>query len=34
MALGRTGGAEVRDDARLRWVIGGSPVVDGHEPSM
>ena len=26
MALGRAGGAEVRDDARLRWVIGGSPV--------
>ena len=26
MALGRAGGGEVRDDARLRWVIGGSPV--------
>lgn len=26
MALGRAGGAEVRDDARLRWVIGGAPV--------
>lgn len=29
MALGRAGGGEVRDDARLRWVIGGSPV-DHH----
>lgn len=26
MALGRAAGAHVRDDARLRWVIGGSPV--------
>jgi GNAT superfamily N-acetyltransferase len=29
MALGRAGGGEVREDARLRWVIGGSPV-DHH----
>jgi GNAT superfamily N-acetyltransferase len=26
MALGVAGGGEVREDARLRWVIGGSPV--------
>lgn len=26
MALGRAGGGEVRDDARGRWAIGGSPV--------
>ena len=26
MALGAAGGGEVRDDERLRWVIGGSPV--------
>jgi GNAT superfamily N-acetyltransferase len=30
MALGRAGGAEVRDDARLRWVLGGSPVDYHH----
>src|SRR5215207_8455423 len=29
MALGSAGGGEVREDARLRWVIGGSPV-DAH----
>jgi GNAT superfamily N-acetyltransferase len=26
MALGTAGGGEVREDVRLRWVIGGSPV--------
>ena len=26
MGLGQAGGGEVRDDPRLRWVIGGSPV--------
>jgi GNAT superfamily N-acetyltransferase len=29
MALGIAAGGEVREDARLRWVIGGSPV-DAH----
>src|ERR671925_163129 len=29
LALGRAGGGEERDDPRLRWVIGGSPV-DHH----
>jgi hypothetical protein len=26
MALGRAAGAEVRDDGRVRWAIGGSPI--------
>ena len=26
MALGRAAGAEVRDDGRVRWVIGNSPI--------
>jgi len=26
MALGRAAGAEVRDDGRVRWVIGSSPI--------
>jgi GNAT superfamily N-acetyltransferase len=26
VALGRAGGAEERDDARVRWTIGGSPI--------
>jgi GNAT superfamily N-acetyltransferase len=26
MALGRAAGAEVRDDGRMRWVIGNSPI--------
>src|SRR6266542_449463 len=30
LGLGQAGGGEVRDDARLRWVIGGAPV-DYHD---
>jgi hypothetical protein len=26
MALGRAAGAEERDDGRVRWVIGNSPI--------
>lgn len=26
MALGRAAGAEVRDDGRVRWAIGNSPI--------